>query len=242
MAKKNAQSVISSYRKRQKSGSTFLKILALLLVLAGIALVVVWALGRGDGGFTLFATKTPTPTDTPTPTPVTPTATATNTATVTNTPTITLTPTASAPFEYVVQEDDNCTTIAEKYDADLEVLLYLNNLDSGCLITVGQTILIPAPGQELPTATPLPTDTRPGTIIDYYVRPGESFTSIAAKFRSTIERILTETNRYRRANKLDEWDDDYQLLVGDLLKVPVFIVTATPTLTATRTFTPSPTQ
>jgi len=76
----------------------------------------------------------------------------------TETPTITPTFTPSAPFEYVVQEDDNCQTIAEKFDADVEVMLYLNNLDSRCIINVGATILIPAPGQELPTATPLPTD------------------------------------------------------------------------------------
>ncbi len=243
MAKKNAQSVISSYRKRQKSGSTILKVLALLLILAGIALVVIWAVGKGEGGGIgkLFATETPTPTVTPTNTPVPPTFTPTFTNTVTNTPTITMTPTASAPFEYEVQEDDNCTTIAEKFEVDIEVLLFLNGLDSGCFITVGQTIMIPAPGQELPTATPFPTDLRPGTVLDHIVRPGESFTSISIKYRSTIARILQETNKYRRANKLDEWDEDYDLLVGDLLKVPYGLNTVTPLPTATRTMTPSPT-
>jgi LysM repeat protein len=46
-----------------------------------------------------------------------------------------------------VQEDDNCTTIAEQFGVDIEVLLALNNLDSNCFITPGQIILIPAPGQ-----------------------------------------------------------------------------------------------
>ena len=85
---------------------------------------------------------------------MTPTNTATLTPTITETPTITPTFTPSAPYEYVVQEDDNCAVISEKFDVDVEVLLYLNNLDSSCIINVGQTILIPAPGQELPTATP----------------------------------------------------------------------------------------
>lgn len=239
MAKKNAQSVISSYRRKQKSGPKLIGILAALLILAGIVLVVVWAIGQtgggGGGGFALFKSKTPTPTETPTPTPVTPTATATNT------PTITPTFTASAPFEYVVQEDDNCTVLAERFDVDIEVLLFLNNLDSACIIQVGQTIMIPAPGQEMPTATPLPTDIRPGTIIDYVVRSGDNLTDIATRFRSTVERIILETNRYRRSQGLTEIEDNNDLYVGDLLKIPVYIVTAQPTATSSRTMTPSAT-
>jgi len=159
----------------------------------------------------------------------------------TETPTITPTFTPSAPFEYVVQEDDNCQTIAEKFDADVEVMLYLNNLDSRCIINVGATILIPAPGQELPTATPLPTDIRPGTVIDYVVRSGDYLETIAARFNTTVEKILYETNKYRRAQKLTEIVDNTDLYVGDLLKIPVNLVTPQPTATATRTRTPTPT-
>lgn len=240
MAKKNAQSVINSYRKKQKSGSMLGIILAAILILAGIVIVVIWAVGQGGGGggFKLFATKTPTPTETPTPTPVTPTATSTSTPTATNTPTVTPTPTASAPFEYIVQEDDNCTTIAEQFDVDIEVLLALNNLDSRCIIRVGDTIMIPAPGQLLPTATPLPTDILPGTKIEYRVRSGETLSEIAVRFNSTIERIIIETNKYRTINKLDLLVDANDILVGDILIIPVNIVTPIPTATATRTSTP----
>jgi LysM repeat protein len=239
MAKKSAQSVISSYRKKQKSGPVLGIILAVILILAGIVIVIVWAVGNGSGGgLHLFATKTPTPTETPTPTPVTPTATATNTPTVTNTPTITPTPTASAPFEYVVQEDDNCTTIAEQFDVDIEVLLALNNLGSDCFIRVGDIIMIPAPGQQLPTVTPLPTDILPGTKIEYRVRSGDTLSEIATRLNSTVERIIIETNKYRTANKLDLITDDNDILVGDILIVPVNIVTPVPSATATRTSTP----
>jgi LysM repeat protein len=238
MAKKSAQSVISSYRKKQKSGPLLGIILAALLILAGIVIVIVWAVGNGGGGLHLFATKTPTPTETPTPTPVTPTATSTNTPTTTNTPTITPTPTASVPFEYVVQEDDNCTTIAEKFDVDIEVLLALNNLGSNCFIRVGDTIMIPAPGQQLPTATPLPTDILPGTKIEYKVRSGDTLSQIATRLNSTIERIIIETNKYRTTKKLALITDDNDILVGDILIVPVNIVTPVPSATATRTSTP----
>ena len=159
MSQKDAKNVISSYRKKQKLGPYIIGGVAILLAIAGITLLIIYLVGGGDGPkISLFKTDTPTPTSTMTPTPVTPTATATMTATVTFTPTITQSPTASAPFEYEVQEGDNCTAIAEEFDVDIEVLLELNGLTSSCFITPGQTILIPAPGQELPTATPLPDD------------------------------------------------------------------------------------
>jgi len=162
------------------------------------------------------------------------------TATATNTPTITPTPTANAPFEYEVQEGDNCTTIAEEFDVDIEVLLVLNNLTSSCFITPGQTILIPAPGQELPTATPLPSDIAPGTLIEYTIRQGDSLYALAEQFNSTIERIIEETNDYRADNDLDEIEDNNDLLYGDILIIPVNIVTPVPTSTSTRTPTSTP--
>jgi LysM repeat protein len=172
---------------------------------------------------------------------VTPTNTATLTPTITETPTITPTFTPSAPYEYVVQEDDNCAVISKKFDVDVEVLLYLNNLDSSCIINVGQTILIPAPGQELPTATPLPSDIPRGTVIDYKVRSGDTLEALAVRFNSTVEKILYETNRWRRSQKLTEIKNSSNLYIGDLLKIPVNLVTPVPTATATRTMTPSPT-
>ncbi|MFZ3150897.1 MAG: LysM peptidoglycan-binding domain-containing protein [Anaerolineaceae bacterium] len=241
--KKKSQSPLSSYRRKQRSGRLAVGILAGILIVAGIVLIVLWATGNlGGGGFHPFATNTPTPTATFTPTPVTPTKTFTTTPTITETPTITPTFTPSAPFEYVVQEDDtSCTSIAEKFGADLEVLMYLNNLDSGCIINVGDTILIPAPGQEMPTATPLPTDIGRGTIIDYIVRSGDNLQDLAVRFNSIVDRIVSETNRYRRNNNLDEIEDNNDLYIGDLLKIPVNLVTPVPTATATRTMTPSPT-
>ncbi len=242
MRNKNAKKIISSYRKKQKTGPYIIGGIAILLAIAGIVLLVVYLTGGGGGGgISLFKTKTPTPTETPTPTPVTPSPTPTMTATVTETPTITPTATANAPFEYQVQEGDNCTSIAEEYEVDIEVLLVLNNLDGNCFITPGQTILIPAPGQELPTATPLPSDIAPGTKIEYHVRAGDSLYALAEKFNSTVERILNDTNAYRRENDLDEMADEQDLYVGDIVIIPVNIVTPQPTATSTSTPTPSPT-
>jgi len=240
MSNKDAKNVISSYRKKQKRGPYILGGLAILLVVVGIVLLVIYLVGGGDGiQFLQRSTSTPTPTETPTSTPITPTATATMTPTVTNTPTPTSTSTPSGPIEYVVQELDNCTTIAEEFEVDVEVLLVLNNLDSRCLIFPGDTILIPAPGQELPTPTPLPDDIAPGTLIEYRVRPNDSLFALAEQFNSEIDRIMQETNRYRRANNLEEMESETDIFVGDLLIIPVNIV-PTPIPTATATVTPTP--
>jgi LysM repeat protein len=246
MSKKDAKNIISSYRKKQKVGPYIIGGIAILFALAGIVLLIVYLVGGGTGTkISLFSSKTPTPTETPTPTPVTPTSTPTMTATITSTPTMTATGTASAPFDYEVQEGDNCTTIAEKFGVDVEVLLVLNNLTSSCYITVGQTIQIPAPGQELPTATPLPTDIAPGTLVEYRVQSGDSLYAIAEMFNSTVERIVEETNKYRRENDLEEIEEDDDLLIGDIVIVPVHIVTPVPTETntpeVTETVTPTAT-
>ena len=237
MSKKDAKNIISSYRKKQKAGPYVLGGLAILLAVAGIALLVIYLVGGGGGlKLSFLNSPTPTPTETPTPTPITPTATFTLTPTITDTPTPTLTNTPSGPVEYEVQELDNCTSIAEKFEVDVEVMLVLNNLDSRCLIYPGQTILIPAPGQQLPTPTPLPDDTPPGTLIEYRVRPGDSLYVLAETFNSEVDRIMQETNRYRRENDLKLMEDEADIFVGDLLIIPVNIVpTRIPTATASAT-------
>lgn len=244
MSKKDAKNIISSYRKKQKMGPYLLGGFAILLAVAGVVLLIVYLVGGGGGGggISLFKSKTPTPTETPTPTPVTPTSTFTMTATVTETPTITPTATASGPFEYVVQEGDNCTTIAEEFDVDVEVLLFLNNLTSSCYITVGQTILIPAPGQQMPTRTPVPTDTAPGTKIPYTVSADDTLSDLAVEFFSDVDRIIEETNKYREEEGLDPLEDENDIKIGDILIIPVFISTPVPTVTSTTspTMTPTP--
>jgi len=115
----------------------------------------------------------------------------------------------------------------------------LNNLDSRCLIFPGQTILIPAPGQELPTSTPVPDDTPPGTLIEYRVRPGDSLFVLAQEFNSEVDRIMQETNRYRRENNLKQMESETDIFIGDILIIPVNIV-PTRVPTATSTATPKP--
>src|SRR5512133_890524 len=111
MSQKNsAQNIIQSYRKRQQMGPFVIGGLAVVLVVVGLLVLVVWLTGPNKPGLALFAS----PTNTATVTPVTPTNTPTSKPTETLTPTITVTPTASGPFKYTVQENDNCWDIAAK--------------------------------------------------------------------------------------------------------------------------------
>ena len=90
-------------------------------------------------------------------------------------------------------------------------------------------ILIPVPGQELPTATPLPTGLPRGTVIDYTVQTGDTLAIIAAKFNSTVDDII-KRNKITDPNKIN---------AGQVLKIAVNLVTPTPTRAPTLTPLPA---
>ncbi len=233
--KKSTRSVIDKYRKRRQQNQVFVVWGgAVLLVLIGIILLVVWLTGPSKPLNTLFATETPTPTLTFTPTlTYTPTETPTVTATFTETPT----PTRSAPYTYTVQEGDFLATIVENQnlgDDGVALILLLNpyNEEAGTgidpttqIIYPGQEILLPYPGMPLPTATPIPADLQRGTKLTYAVQAGDTLAGIAALFNSTVDDIITE----------NELDDPNAIFVGQQLIIPVNLVTATATFPPTST-------
>ena len=225
--KETAQDVIDAYRKRQESAKRaplVIGIAAVLLVI-GAAFLIFWFLGDAKSVIPFLATDTPTPTITATQTTTaTQTSTATITPTETNTPTITLTPTASGPFIYQVEEGDNLWSISEKFQVDMLVLITLNNLDpANPSIQVGDKLTIPGPDTELPTSTPLPTNIPRGTKIDYQIQLGDSLLFIATKFNSTVDAIKEENGI----------ENENEIFVGQLIVIPVNLVTPVPTETAT---------
>ena len=223
---------IDSYRKRRKQRlPLILGGAAVLLVVVGIIIVVT---SLNGGGITLFATKTPTPTITPSPTN---TSVPSKTPTITPTPTETGTATPSAPYPYVIQEGDDLYTISQKKnlgDNGMILIYILNPLidPASGFITVGQTIILPPPNYPLPTSTPIPTGLAPGSRITYRVMPGDSLTLIAIKLNSTVDAIVL-------ANKIALPDGISTILSpGQLLVVPVNLVTPVPTVILTATATP----
>lgn len=231
---------LGSFRRRKRTNSNMIIIIASILVLVGLGVLIYWLLLPGKPLNTLIATETPTPTVTNTPTS---TNTATPTSTETPTATITFTPTFSAPFTYTVQDGDYIALLVERFalgDDGVALILLLNpyNEETGIgidpttqVIIPGQVILLPNPGMQLPTATPVPPDLPRGTKVDYTVQAGDSLGSIADKFNSTIDDIIAE-NGITNPN---------ELFVGQQLVIPVNMVTPTPTFPPTSTpITPGP--
>jgi len=225
LGRQSPQDVLNSYKKKRRFLPVFITILAVLLVIIGIIIIVLWITGGGFS-FNLFK-REPTPTSPMPPTPVlspTPSLIPTDTPT----PTQTISPTPSGPFEYEVQELDSCWDIAQKFEVDLQTLLAINNFKDGtCPIYPGQKIKVPAPGQTLPTPTPVPPDLASGTRIEYTVQAGDSIASIASQFNSTVEDILNINQ--------EKIDDENNIPIGVVLIIRVNLVTPTPTFAPTST-------
>ncbi|MBN1264049.1 MAG: LysM peptidoglycan-binding domain-containing protein [Anaerolineales bacterium] len=211
----NADDVIQAYRRRkERMVPILLGGLAVVLLVVGLFLVVLWLTGDNPPASPAFlASDTPTPTSTNTPLP--PTA----TATITNTLEPSETPTPEGPITYIVDEGDTLGGIADQFEVDLMLLMSVNGIKDANEITIGMELTIPEEGTELPTLTPLPETLIPGSKIEYVVQSGDSLQSIASQFNSTAEAIAEE-------NDIEDLNNIY---VGQALVIPVGVATATAT-------------
>ena len=224
----DTSNTINSFRKKRQQQGQFMMYGAIALVVLGLVLLIYWLTRPEMPLGQYFATDTPTVTVTAT---ATTTTTPTLTPTITETPTVTLTATPSEPFDYTIQEGDSLDALAQRFNLgpDGPQLIYYQNQEllapSGGVIYVGQTIKIPLPGSVLPTTTPISPNLRAGTLIDYTVLPGDTLAGIAFKFNSIADNIIEE----------NEITDPNALQAGDVLRIPVNLVTPTATLPSTST-------
>jgi LysM repeat protein len=173
--------------------------MAILFIAIGATLMYMWIQGAGLE-LTFLATDTPTYTPSPTPTM-----------------------TASAPFNYLVESGDTLVLIAEKFGVDYLTIMVLNGLTNDSVLFVGDQLVIPNPGMEFPTPTPLPPNLGRGAKVQYFVMPGDSIKLIAEKMLSTIDGIIDE----------NDLEDPNAIFPGQILIVPYRLITPT--------FGPSPT-
>ena len=224
----NTSNTINSFRKKRQQKGQLLMYGSIALVVLGLFLLIYWLTRPTQPLGQLFATDTPTSTVTAT---VTNTSTPTVTVTITETPTITVTAPPSEPFPYTIVEGDSLEALSQRFNLgpDGPLLIYYANQQTmeqnGGVIFVGQTITIPLPGSVLPTTTPIPASVRSGTLIEYTVLPGDTLAGIAFKFNSLVDNIIEE-NAIEDANALN---------AGDVLQIPVNLVTPTATLPSTST-------
>lgn len=227
----NAANVIDSYRRRrERTIPLVLGGLAVVLLVVGLFLVVIWVTGDNPPSLPgFFASASPTASVTPTRVPAT--------ATASDTPTPSEPSATPTPTTYIVEVGDTLTSIAERFGVDLLVLMIANNLSDANAIVVGQQLIIPPPDYQTPTPTALPSTLLPGTKIEYIVQPGDTLASIASRFNSTEQAIVRE----------NDIEDPNRIGVGDKLIVPVGLVTPTRTPTpgtptASATITPTATR
>lgn len=224
----DTSNTINSFRKKRQQQGQLMMYGAIALVVLGLVLLIYWLTRPNQPLGRFFATDTPTVTVTAT---ATNTSTPTLTPTITETPTVTLTATPSEPFDYTIQEGDSLEALAQRFNLgpDGPLLIYYQNLQqmeaNGGVIFVGQTIKIPLPGSVLPTTTPIPPNLPRGTLIEYRVLPGDTLAGIAVRFNSLPDNIIEE-NGIEDANALQ---------AGQILQIPVNLVTPTATLPSTST-------
>jgi uncharacterized protein YkwD len=224
----NTSNTINSFRKKRQLRGQLLMYGSIALVVLGLILLIYWLTRPDQPLGEYFATDTPTATVTST---ATSTSTPTLTATITETPTVTVTSTPSEPFDYVIQEGDSLDALAQRFNLGPEgaLLIYYQNLQlmetNEGVIRVGDTIKIPLPGSVLPTTTPIPANLPRGTLIEYRVLPGDTLAGIAVRFNSLPDNIIEE-NAITDANALR---------AGEILQIPVNLVTPTATLPSTST-------
>jgi LysM repeat protein len=215
-SEQDASDVIETYRRRrERTIPMILGGLAVVLVVVGVFLIVIWLTGGETPMMPSFlASETPTPTLTSTP--LLPTA----TATITLTPEPSDTPTPEWPKEYTVELGDSLWTIAEEFGVSIELIMVYNEIEDSNNVPIGTNLIIPEPDSDLPTETPLPEDLKPGDKIEYVVKPGDVLALIAEQFGTTIEDIVEE----------NEIEDQNNIGIGTKLVITVG-ATSTPTVT-----------
>lgn len=215
---KAADVILAYRRRRERLAPLLLGGFAVVLLVVGIFMVVLWMTGDNPPALPSFlASDTPMPTETATQLPPT------NTSTITLTLPPSDTPTPTGPQTYTVGLGDSLWTIAEQFGLeDIRLLMAVNDITDPDAILVGEVLIIPGSEDVLPTVTPLPATLLPGQKIEYRVEPGDTLETIAAKFNSTAEAIAEE----------NEIDDPNTIGVGRVLIIPVNIATPTPTFTA----------
>ncbi len=96
-------------------------------------------------------------------------------------------------FEYVVQEGDSISSIAERYDISTSTILWANELSSRSVIKPGQRLVI------LPVSGIL-----------YHIKSGDTVSEIADTFKGELDEIV----------EFNDLADENDIFIGDILIIP----------------------
>jgi len=207
---------------RQAGGSLLLAIFSVVLVMGGISLALA----------EVYVPDNPTPTATPEQILVISSPTVQQTAfivdTPTSSPTATIPPPTSCPpptgwIPITVQSSDTLAILAARYNVSADLISAANCLFSTDLRT-GTILYVPP----IPTPTDIPCGP-PAGWVSYVVQRGDTMYSLSHAYGVSIPQL-------QFANCIPAFQ--YNLSVGQILRVPNVPVTRTPFPTATATLTP----
>lgn len=134
----------------------------------------------------------------------------------------------SAETFYRVKTGDTLNSISNQYNVSVQQLVEMNNLANANDIKVGDLINV----------KDVNARNYKGQTIQYIVQPGDSFSSIAKKFKTSVSTIA----------EINNFPDDKTLFVSEKIYVPFNVVTTTstpatttvkPNITITNVTTPS---
>jgi polysaccharide deacetylase family sporulation protein PdaB len=97
------------------------------------------------------------------------------------------TPPPSSPVTYTVRSGDTLYSIARRYNTTVAQLASLNNISNPNLIRVGQVLTIP--GSSGGSTSPPPSSS-----VTYTVRSGDTLSSIARRYNTTVARLASVNN------------------------------------------------
>ena len=91
-------------------------------------------------------------------------------------------------LRYTIQSGDTLSSIARRYNTTVDELVRLNNIQNPNRIYAGETLLIPTKNNSISSGS----DDKNNTI--YIVRKGDTLTSIAKRFNTTVNNIVKNNN------------------------------------------------
>lgn len=116
------------------------------------------------------------------------------------------TPAPAGRTTYVVQWGDSLSSIAYRFGTTVEAIMQANGLSNPNFIYAGQVLTIPGAAGTPPTPPPPP----PAPTTRYVVQWGDTLSSIAYRFGTTVEAIM-------RANNLA---NSWYIYAGQVLLIP----------------------